>query len=859
MNIKRLLLLCLFLISNSTILSQFKINQLSSGIELLTDSLFLETTETRYLKSLNGNWKVFFADEPENFSEVDLPATFTSDKEIILERKFETSVKEISSSFIKLNFLGINYTAEIYVNNTGIYKHPGGEIPFSIDLPIEILNYDTQNTLRIKIQYNIDSRNTIPLHQRFLFPKNYGGILRDIFLSFSPRVGIEDLTFALASDRNPYEGRMNIDVKLHDFTNIVKDSLLDNHDGRFKIEALLTKTSDTSRVYFNIWNIKPLNKTDFIKDFYVRLRNIYRWSHQSPVSYILSLKLTNGDGYVFDHFRKTITIMDITKEGKKLFINNENFKIKGVTYIRSLDANYNYQSIDNDIKKIKETGFNTVRFSKSIPHPYAVHLCKKYGLYALIELPLNSVPERFTEDSNFEKRVFSFMGRTIEYYDKYQNVLAYGPGGSFLSSSNSHADFVTKTSAFIRRNSSDKFSYVSSIGTNDNNNIDIDLYGLELFASKTDDIESWLLSESSSDSLIYFISETTYPTYKGATNGYLNKYSYEGQAKYFDDVLNLVENSLFQGFVINSMYDYEGDFTSLFSGFNEQNLYNIGIYPNEDNQTRISYNLIKSKLLSGSNITVPIGSNEEDAPMLFIIAALAISVIIALLINSKRKFREDATRALLRPYNFFADIRDQRIMSGFHSNILILLLAGANALLVTILLHFLKSNILLEKIILSFGNQDLLEIVGFLAWNPEKAFIYLYIATIALFIVVSFLVHLSSFFVKTRVLFSSVYAVMIWSFLPLALLLPIEAVLYKILQLYTWNNFIYILLIIFLVWNVQRFLKGIYVIFDVRPLLVYSYAFLTMIIFLVAVGFYFQYTVSAYDYVSLAIKQYMNL
>jgi hypothetical protein len=101
--------------------------------------------------------------------------------------------------------------------------------------------------------------------------------------------------------------------------------------------------------------------------------------------------------------------------------------------------------------------------------------------------------------------------------------------------------------------------------------------------------------------------------------------------------------------------------------------------------------------------------------------------------------------------------------------------------------------------------------------------------------------------------------VAIWAFLPLALLIPIEAVLFKILLSGTYNNIIFIILILFFVWNVQRLLKGIYVIFDVRPLFVYSYAFLTIIVLLSAFGLYYQYTVSAFDYISLAIKQYILL
>jgi len=54
-------------------------------------------------------------------------------------------------------------------------------------------------------------------------------------------------------------------------------------------------------------------------------------------------------------------------------------------------------------------------------------------------------------------------------------------------------------------------------------------------------------------------------------------------------------------------------------------------------------------------------------------------------------------------------------------------------------------------------------------------------------------------------------------------------------------------------------LKGVYVIFDVRPLFVYSFAFLTFIIIVLAVGIYYQYSVSAFDYIELAIQQYKTL
>ena len=151
------------------------------------------------------------------FHKFHFPVTFTSKESIIFEKKFTLTNENLVNKFIKLNFLGINYTSEIFINNAAIYKHPGGEIPFSIDLPYNILNYDSPNTLRIKIQYVLDSDDTIPLLQRFLFPKNFGGILRDVYLSFRPKVGINEINSNLEDDRRPYEGKLNFDVGLEDF------------------------------------------------------------------------------------------------------------------------------------------------------------------------------------------------------------------------------------------------------------------------------------------------------------------------------------------------------------------------------------------------------------------------------------------------------------------------------------------------------------------------------------------------------------------------------------------------------------------------------------------------------------------
>ena len=74
-----------------------------------------------------------------------------------------------------------------------------------------------------------------------------------------------------------------------------------------------------------------------------------------------------------------------------------------------------------------------------------------------------------------------------------------------------------------------------------------------------------------------FISEAVYTVNRGNSDGYVNKYTYEAQAKYFSDLIDYSRNNILSGYFINNITDIRGDYSSLLSGYSEENLYNIGI------------------------------------------------------------------------------------------------------------------------------------------------------------------------------------------------------------------------------------------------------------------------------------------
>ena len=514
-----------------------------------------------------------------------------------------------------------------------------------------------------------------------------------------------------------------------------------------------------------------------------------------------------------------------------------------------------FYRIQEDLKKIKAIGFNAVRFSKAAPHPYYLRLCQQLGLLAFIELPINSLPPEISEKDNFRARAKSYLTQYLNAYKSYSAVAAVGLGSSYTSDSFELSVFIRDLAA-IAKQSWDKPYYASFIGFNFPEIEGLSFYGVELYNKQFADYEpeyEQLLTKWGKGKV--FISEATYASFEGSTNGYLNPYSYEAQAKFYSDLLDFFSKDNLAGYFANSIFDYRGNYASITAGYSKNNLYKIGILGEDRETNRLSEKVINSRLHNEEKVTIPIGNKRDDAPMVFILQGMGLALFMGFLINSKRKFREDATRALLRPFNFYADIRDQRILSKFQSNFLMIILSGTSALLLINLLFYFRTNIFLEKFFLSFGVHNLPYTISYLAWNPTDALLWLTILSIIFFIGLSIIIKFASAFNRSKVYFSSIYFTVVWAFLPLILLLPLGLILYKVLSAGILNTYILIGLAVFTIWIYYRLIKGIHVIFDVNQGSVYFYSIVFILVVICGIFLYFQITESTVYYIMNAYNQ----
>lgn len=823
-----------------------------------SDQLFFGITNSRSIISLDGNWKIFHSDDDKNKKiNVVVPSIFEGKGDFVFEKSFSLTEDQINNHKITLNFFGLNYSADISVNKIIIYRHPGGEFPFTVSLPRDILSSDKDNILSVKLTYKLDSQNTIPLKQRFLFPQNFGGIIRDVYLLLTPNVSILD--FKYKTDIDPKSNKAIISYQ----------TVIDNKEFKKISDTLETQTNFTLRTQIfypdgkssssiadNNFNLKQNKQIEFKNNISITAPSF--WNPDNPASYIVRLELLHGDKVV-DRFDQSIALVKLESLQNNFLFNGKDFKLYGVTYSPSYyqyGSLSSYDRMESDLEKIKQSGFNAVRFSKELPHPYYLRLCEQIGLLAFVELPIANLPTSLASSQNFIVRSKNYLSSLMKAYENFSALGGIGFGSSYLLKSNEHRSLLSDLSAQVKKNRN-ILTYASFIDFEFHQIDNLDLYGIEFLnqspAEKQNQVENLITAIGNGRLLI---GEATYTVNIGQTDGYSNKYSFEAQAKFFDDVFNFYENNNLSGFFANTMYDIRGDFPSIISGYSADRLYRIGLVDEDRKQERLAFKVLTNRMKNLEKVTIPIGSEKDDAPMIFIISGLLLALLMGVLVNSGRKFREDASRALMRPYNFFADVRDQRIISAYHSLFLGLIIALVTSLIFANLFFYIKNNVLFEKLVLSFGSAGMLSGISYLAWHPTNALVWLFIIMIILMILITIIIKASSFFVRTRVYLSSVFFTVVWSLLPMVLLIPVGIVLYRLLNADTGNFYIYLFLIAFFIWLLYRLFKGISVIFDVSAGGIYFYGIVSLLGIVIIFLLIYEANSSVFQYLILTLKQF---
>jgi hypothetical protein len=315
----------------------------------------------------------------------------------------------------------------------------------------------------------------------------------------------------------------------------------------------------------------------------------------------------------------------------------------------------------------------------------------------------------------------------------------------------------------------------------------------------------------------------------GNHNGYKDPIAIEAQAKYISDIYNILLEAEVAGGIYWAFNDYRTDRPILTANNSNQYLASCGVY-GLDRELRQGATMLSSLYTDQKTPDVLIGDYAPPSTILFIITGIGCAIVFLLLINSSRRFRENVFRALLRPYNFYADIRDQRILSNVQTTILGVVIAVTFAVIVASLCYYYRMDEGFDATLSAIVTSDTIkEFLNYIIWRPTLAVIVFTVFFFLLLLLVALIIRICAAFVRNKIFFSDAYIIAVWGALPVLLLIVPAMILYRALGVQGAGMITFSVMMLVVLWMVYRVLRGTAVIYDVRPMKVYGYALGTIL------------------------------
>ncbi len=290
-------------------------------------------------------------------------------------RKEINLTKEFLSEDIILHFAGAKSAMYVYVNGTSVGYSQGSKTPAEFN----ITSYLTEGENLIALQMFRWSDASYLESQDML---RMSGIERDVYLYSRPKVFISDYHTNTTLDNSYKNGIFNGTVSISNETEkeVTKEITLSLKDE--------FKESKTVSI--------PANSTIEVEVDKI-IKNIKSWSAEIPNLYALSISL---DGNQF--LKRNIGFKRVEIKNAQVLINGQAIYFKGVDRHETDPFTghvVSRESMEKDIKLMKQNNINAVRSAHYPNDPYWLDLCDKYGLYVIDEANIESHPLAIDKDT----------------------------------------------------------------------------------------------------------------------------------------------------------------------------------------------------------------------------------------------------------------------------------------------------------------------------------------------------------------------------------------------------------------------------------------------------------------------------
>lgn len=797
----------------------------------------LTHSSQRLIVPLAGEWQRASLAEPD-WRRVTLPYSEPTLDEFRYRRSFVIDDILIKKYEWQLYALGCNYRVEVYVNGQYLQSHLGGGVPFAIRIPDSYL-VNGNNTLEIVVDNRLDASTTVPLRSTPHEAKVFGGIFRELFLIGMPSVYLSNVDM-----KTSFNGRDFSTANLEITASLVSGNLFQFiREDSTQAEKIVALQKTGVEVSAELRSVEDTNLVvarsapSFIeiaanRNAQLKLNLVVPsprlWSPNAPNLYSLVVTMRRN-GAPLDDYIAPVGLYQATIEevnGKKsLIFNGEPISIKAVSYVEESVLNGATVSVaeyERDVQMLKTLGANVLQVSFRPPHPYLAHLCSKHGILIMTDIGVRGTPASILGKENYVVTAQTIMKDYIAAYQNIPSIFAFGISDKAEEGTEELRNYTQKIRE-VTRGTSTKLLYKIVYGKTqalDAEGVDFIVFFMTAEDSQEFRAEAERLQTINAKKLSVFAFERLFQP--DNHKGYSDPLSVEAQARYIRQRFRILqEYKISDNILIGSFSDYLAELPVLIANNDNQYVVTAGLL-SRTRDTRLPYQMAKALFNDEKEPILETGNYKPEIPALYTVVSIAFLILFFVLLNASRRFREDVMRALIRPYNFYADIRDQRILSNVGTLALAIVLSATLGLIISSLLYFLRSNYLLDYVLAHFvTSNSVKEFINTVIWQPWASLLLATGISLAVICALTLFIRLCSFFVQSRIFMGDAFVISVWACLPIGFLLILTAGLYRVFATDTYILILLGLILYVLLWSLYRVLRGTAVIYDVRASRVY--------------------------------------
>lgn len=863
----------LFIVSISLLCFSYLISQEQGRARYASDKLkCLINSNTRLINELSGSWEKSY-NETE-WEPTFVPNTDYNKEKVIYRKNLQFDNKLVKDYTWSLFFLGLDDNVEVYLNDQLIGKYFGGMTPFTVKIPQNLIHSQT-NVLKLLVTPADDFSSKI--RELNIFSQKLSiGLVREVFLVATPHIWVKDINFKTKLNNDYTNAQINAKVNIASgeinsllSQSYMKDSLGLKMNGKASVEisaVLKNKTTGETVSEAGSQQVEFENERAVTLNYNFSINNPQLWSPSNPNLYEVYVKVSKS-GKLIDELSQSLGLYNLQINGERgnFYLNGNPILIKGVDYIEDHIATGQSLSpyrMEQDVILMKTLGANLIRFKQNAPHPYFAYLCDKYGMMFSVETPLYNVPEPLLNLYEVRSRMENIAERLAINYDYHPSLFGYGVGEGILETNPKTKEYFSKIITTIRKQSAKPIFKNVLLGSKEVNTEGVDFLSIKdnrRFTSYQD-LSNKLQKIKNQAGKLPIVFNYGFPIQPSNSNGYTDPLTVEAQRFYILSVSNIVKNYGLAGSIFWSFNDYELNNPLITTNNEDSYLCSSGLF-DRDRRQRLSYSTLQ--IIYTDQAEQPIlsaGTYSESTPLVFLIAGIILALSLGLFIRRFKRFREYLFRAILRPYNFYADIRDQRIISIGQTFWLAFVNSITIGLFFSAILYYFRTSDVAQSfysIVLPFKwiQVPLYKLI----WQPEL--LSLIIAAIGLLTVfiIAGIIRIFALFVKSRIYYTDTIAITVWASTPLIILLPISIVLIKVLVILpVFGIFMIAVTALIYVWIIFRIIKATAVVFDIRMIWAYLIGggFIGILVF--AKLLYLNYATSLFNYVEYLVKYMLN-